>query len=89
MRIGNDISERECVTLAQTPRNCLLELNNNFNVTIIALDPAGPWFDVAAATNRISKTDAKFVDIIHTNSGTLFNVSLRNNIQFFNYHKNA
>ena len=81
MSIGNNISERECVTLVGTPINSLSEFKNKFNVSVIALDPAGPWFDVAAATNRISKTDAKFVDIIHTNSGTLFNVSLRNNIQ--------
>ena len=67
--------------MVQTPINSLSEFKNKFNVSVIALDPAGPWFDVAAATNRISKTDANFVDIIHTNSGTLFNVSLRNNIQ--------
>ena len=40
----------------------------------LALDPAKPWFDVSAASNTISKDDAQFVDVMHTNSGFLLNV---------------
>ncbi|CAF2179443.1 unnamed protein product [Rotaria magnacalcarata] len=38
------------------------------------LDPAGPLFLDAPPSERISFTDAAFVDIIHTNGGTLFTV---------------
>jgi len=43
---------------------------------VTALDPAGPWFDVTAVSNRVAKTDADFVDVIHTNSGSLLNLCL-------------
>jgi pimeloyl-ACP methyl ester carboxylesterase len=35
------------------------------------LDPAGPWFDVDDDSVRIDKTDAVFVDNIHTNGQAL------------------
>ena len=38
----------------------------------IGLDPAKPYFDVVSVDKRIQSTDAIFVDIIHTNSGELW-----------------
>ena len=40
---------------------------------VTGLDPAEPFFDIAGPDERIDKSDAKFVDIIHTNSGMLWN----------------
>jgi len=38
---------------------------------IVGLDPAGPLFTVKNTDNRLDPTDAKFVQIIHTNDGLL------------------
>ncbi|CAH1236366.1 unnamed protein product [Diabrotica balteata] len=38
---------------------------------IVGLDPAGPLFTVKNTANRLDRTDAKFVQVIHTNGGTL------------------
>ena len=40
---------------------------------LTGLDPAEPFFDIAGPDERIDKSDANFVDIIHTNSGMLWN----------------
>lgn len=40
---------------------------------VTGLDPAEPFFDLAGPDDRIDKSDAEFVDIIHTNSGMLWN----------------
>ena len=37
------------------------------------MDPAKPYFDLVSIDKRIQPTDAKFVDIMHTNSGELWN----------------
>jgi pancreatic triacylglycerol lipase len=42
---------------------------------ITALDPARPWFDGENRPLRINKNDAEFVDVIHTNSGIMLEVS--------------
>ncbi|XP_059062895.1 phospholipase A1 VesT1.02-like [Achroia grisella] len=38
---------------------------------IVALDPAGPCFGNVSATNRLDKSDAEYVDVLHTNAGIL------------------
>ncbi|KAJ8916044.1 hypothetical protein NQ315_010912 [Exocentrus adspersus] len=38
---------------------------------IVGLDPAGPLFSVSNINNRLDPTDARFVQIIHTNGGLL------------------
>ncbi|QQP35089.1 Uncharacterized protein FKW44_023215, partial [Caligus rogercresseyi] len=37
----------------------------------LGLDPAGPIFGNVVASKRLDKTDANFVDVIHTNGDTL------------------
>jgi len=39
------------------------------------LDPAGPWFDLAEGQGKLQKSDAKFVDVVHTNQGNIAEVS--------------
>lgn len=38
---------------------------------IIGLDPAGPYFTESNINNRLDPTDARFVQVIHTNDGRL------------------
>lgn len=35
------------------------------------MDPAGPTFSIQVEYDRLHKTDAKFVQVLHTNSGKL------------------
>ena len=42
---------------------------------MLGLDPAQPAFDLAGPNGRLDKGDAELVDIIHTNSGMLWEVS--------------
>lgn len=39
---------------------------------VTGLDPAQPFFDLAGPPERIDKTDAEFVQIVHTNSGMIW-----------------
>jgi len=39
---------------------------------ITGLDPAEPGFDLAFPSRRLDKEDAEFVDVIHTNSGMIW-----------------
>jgi len=39
---------------------------------VTGLDPAEPFFDIAGPAERIDKSDAEFVQILHTNSGMLW-----------------
>ncbi|XP_071491614.1 pancreatic lipase-related protein 2-like [Diadema antillarum] len=43
---------------------------------ITGLDPAGPYFDGCDPRIRIDPTDAKFVDIIHTDTDPLFKLGM-------------
>jgi len=55
------------------------------------LDPAKPWFDVTDESNRIQISDAKFVDIIHTNSGDLWDgcLSFTTNLGHIDFYPNG
>lgn len=35
------------------------------------MDPAGPFFETYDARTRVDSTDAKFVDVIHSNGDNL------------------
>ena len=39
---------------------------------VTGLDPAQPFFDIAGPQERIDKVDADFVQIVHTNSGMIW-----------------
>lgn len=44
---------------------------------ITGLDPANPCFHDTTSNNRLDETDARFVDVIHTNLGVFgLNVSI-------------
>ena len=43
---------------------------------ITGLDPAFPQFSVQDTDGRLDQTDAQFVDVIHTNSGSLMEGAL-------------
>jgi len=43
---------------------------------ITGLDPAYPLFSIKNTDSRLDTTDAEFVDVVHTNSGTLIHDSL-------------
>ena len=43
---------------------------------IVAIDPAGPMFESHTESTRLSKNDAKAVQVIHTNSNGVFPVVL-------------
>ena len=47
-----------------------------FSTFISGLDPAKPYFDISAEELRIQSTDAEFVDIIHTNSGQIWEAAV-------------
>ena len=40
------------------------------------LDPAKPFFDLVSIDYRIQPTDAELVDVIHTNSGELWDAAV-------------
>lgn len=43
---------------------------------VTALDPAKPYFDIVSQDYRVQPTDAVLVDVIHTNSGDLWESAL-------------
>ena len=50
---------------------------------ITGLDPSGPLFHVVSASGRLEKSDAKFVDIIHTAGRWVGNDDIQGHIDFF------
>lgn len=53
---------------------CKYKLNKNqltINYYCIALDPAGPFFEAFDLAVRVDSTDAKFVDVIHSNGDNI------------------
>ena len=60
--IGNFGSIITALTFQKVPR-------------ITGLDPARPYFETLNPDAVLKKSDAVFVDVIHTNSGTMTNVS--------------
>ena len=51
-------------------------LFNAYWILIKGLDPAQPAFDFATKDDRLDKEDADFVDVIHTNSGMIWEVNM-------------
>ena len=49
---------------------------NNQMGRISGLDPAGPFFQGRDLAVRLDKSDAKFVDVIHTNTEIAFTMGL-------------
>ena len=67
------------VTLGRVPRitgytNLIILLETELIANLLrlaGLDPAGPFFSLNDTTTRLDPSDGDFVDIIHTNGGTL------------------
>lgn len=53
---------------------------------ITGLDPAGPWYKFQTSSGRLDKTDALFVDCIHTNGKVM---GIGKNIGHVNFHPNG
>lgn len=43
--------------------------------SFVGIDPAGPLFYNVSSDERIDKSDAAFVDILHANAGSLLQVN--------------
>jgi hypothetical protein len=54
-------------------------------IQFLGLDPAGPFFRLVPTYARLDPSDAQFVDVIHTDGGTLgdlFSGSLACNLSY-------
>ncbi|XP_059168285.1 inactive pancreatic lipase-related protein 1-like [Physella acuta] len=58
---------------------------------ITGLDPAGPYFENTPAIVRLDPTDALFVDVIHTDAGTLltFNLGIMQAVGHVDFYPNG
>lgn len=54
--------------------------------TIIGLDPAGPLFDTASTDGKLDRTDAQYVQVIHTNGGLMGH---RGSLGHVDFHPNG
>ena len=50
---------------------------------ITGMDPSGPLFHVVNASDRLEKSDAQFVDIIHTAGRWVGNDDIQGHVDFF------
>lgn len=50
---------------------------------IIAMDPAGPLFDIRPENKRLNKNDAEIVEVIHSDGGTFGFLKSCGTIDFF------
>ena len=50
---------------------------------ITGMDPSGPLFHVVSTNDRLDKSDAQFVDIIHTAGKWVGNDDLQGHVDFF------
>lgn len=63
------------------------ELTGQLLGRITALDPAGPCFSNVSASGRLNRTDAEYVDVIHSNAGMLgIKEPVGKNTFFFNFY---
>lgn len=54
------------------------------------MDPAGPFFENTPANKRLSRDDARFVDVIHTNDQGIGNSDVIGHADFYpngGYHQ--
>ncbi|CAF0740905.1 unnamed protein product [Adineta steineri] len=58
--IGHSLGAHTCGTASNVVDNQLARISG--------LDPAGPYFEGTTSLVRLDQTDAKFVDVIHTNT---------------------
>lgn len=49
----------------------------------LGLDPALPFFTTADRHSKLDKTDAKFVDVIHTNAGVFGKIEPSGHVDFY------
>ena len=60
-------------------KNCnwiLFIMSMYYFFQLLGLDPAKPFFDLVSIDYRIQPTDAELVDVIHTNSGELWDAAV-------------
>ncbi|CAF3013108.1 unnamed protein product [Rotaria sp. Silwood2] len=70
-----------CIGHSLGAHTCALASNiiDNQMARISGLDPAGPLFEGKDIVVRLDKNDAKFVDVIHTNTEIAFGIGLGSN----------
>ncbi|CAF0926951.1 unnamed protein product [Adineta ricciae] len=66
--IGHSLGAHTCGIASNTVDNQLARISG--------LDPAGPYFEGKNALVRLDPTDAKFVDVLHTNTEIAFGLGL-------------
>ena len=47
------------------------------------LDPAGPFFTLVSSAYRLDASDARYVDVIHTNAGVAGTIRRGGHIDFY------
>ncbi|CAF1041590.1 unnamed protein product [Rotaria sp. Silwood1] len=75
---GFSYDKIHCIGHSLGAHTCSLASNiiDNQMARISGLDPAGPLFEGKDVLVRLDKNDAKFVDVIHTNTDIAFGVGL-------------